>query len=245
MARPGLRRSLLLWLVTALAACASIELAQPVQPLQPVQEPSRRWADGAERLMRIAQHGYGAAAAFVSCLPVSCPQATRKSIDPAPAAEDSADALRASAVPAHPGPTQAEPYAERPAATSDTTADTAADTTADPIVLVITFAFGSSDLTPGDRDAIEHAVETARPVRRVSVVGRTDATGPPSVNESLARARASAVTRYLLRTNPELATKVETRSQGLCCYVASNDSPAGRARNRRAEIVLERDGGDL
>lgn len=66
--------------------------------------------------------------------------------------------------------------------------------------------------------------------------GRTDSTGPAAANEWLAEARAQAVLRELLALAPGIAPRVRVEAQGACCFIESNDNPAGRARNRRVEI---------
>ena len=55
--------------------------------------------------------------------------------------------------------------------------------------------------------------------------------------ESLALARALAVRDHLRKTHPTLAATLTLR-RGACCFIAPNDTLAGRAQNRRAEVVF-------
>ena len=41
------------------------------------------------------------------------------------------------------------------------------------------------------------------------------------------------------------AAEVKVDGRGICCYAAENDTPEGRARNRRVEIAFERVPTDL
>ena len=73
--------------------------------------------------------------------------------------------------------------------------------------------------------------------RPLLIAGFTDSwpTKTPSFNEYLARRRAEVVREVLLRHGvPDTAMKVVHHVQ--CCYVADNQTAAGRAKNRRTEI---------
>ena len=71
----------------------------------------------------------------------------------------------------------------------------------------------------------------------VRIVGHTDSTGSDAINDPLSLARARTVRDY-----PEdhgvAATRVETAGRGAREPVADNGSDAGRAKNRRVEILL-------
>ena len=67
--------------------------------------------------------------------------------------------------------------------------------------------------------------------------GHTDATGDEDYNEQLGEARAEAVRRFLSRDGIAL-NRMATISYGEEAPVAPNDTPEGRAQNRRVAIVV-------
>ena len=71
----------------------------------------------------------------------------------------------------------------------------------------------------------------------MQIYGYTDNTGSRAVNERLSNERASVVKSYL--SNSGVASNRMT-SQGFAWDnpVASNDTEAGRAQNRRVEIYI-------
>jgi len=215
------------WAGLLLAACSSLEL---IRPTAQVTTPVRIETKTAP--LRLTQHGFGSAAAFVHCKANDCPTPTAKTLaaDAAPRSEVHDTA---------PAPRSAPPTVIR---TPQAHAQAASDTVADdplPLTVTVTFSVGSAELSTSARSAIDRAVVATRPVRQVQVLGLTDATGPAALNEALARARADAVVQHLRRRHTDLVDKTTIDSRGRCCYVASNDTPAGRASNRRAEVTLE------
>lgn len=71
----------------------------------------------------------------------------------------------------------------------------------------------------------------------VNIFGYTDNTGSYAVNEKLSNQRANAVRDYLIEcgVNPERLT---AKGIPMADYIASNDTPEGRALNRRVEIYI-------
>lgn len=71
----------------------------------------------------------------------------------------------------------------------------------------------------------------------VKILGFTDNTGSYAVNEKLSNERASAVLTYLVNAgvSPE---RLSSQGIPMADYVASNDTAAGRAQNRRVEIYI-------
>lgn len=119
--------------------------------------------------------------------------------------------------------------------------------TTEPLVseVVVNFPFGSAVLTAASRALID-AAATGDGIRRVDIRGRTDNVGPATANDLLARQRAAAVAQYLQARHPHLAgAEVKVDGRGVCCYAAENDTPEGRARNRRVEIAFWRVPSDL
>ena len=90
-------------------------------------------------------------------------------------------------------------------------------------------------LAPGAR-TIDWFMARYAPLEHWPAVVITDSTGPAAANDSLAQARAQAVLRELVALAPGIASRVRVEAQGACCFIESNDGPAGRARNRRVEI---------
>ena len=75
------------------------------------------------------------------------------------------------------------------------------------------------------------------PDSRVQVIGHTDSTGEAGYNQQLSAQRASAVGRVLIN-NGVSAGRVVTSGRGESQPVATNQTPGGRAQNRRVEIVI-------
>ena len=69
------------------------------------------------------------------------------------------------------------------------------------------------------------------------MLGFTDNTGSFAVNEKLANERAGAVLSYLVNSGVA-ATRVTAQGIPMADYVASNETAAGRAQNRRVEIYI-------
>ena len=71
----------------------------------------------------------------------------------------------------------------------------------------------------------------------VNIFGYTDNTGSYAVNEKLSNQRANAVRDYLIKcgVNPE---RLKATGVPMADYIASNDTPEGRAHNRRVEIYI-------
>ena len=71
----------------------------------------------------------------------------------------------------------------------------------------------------------------------LEIQGLTDATGDEDNNQQLGEARAEAVRRFLSRDGIAL-NRMATISYGEEAPVAPNDTPEGRAQNRRVAIVV-------
>ena len=67
----------------------------------------------------------------------------------------------------------------------------------------------------------------------VSVFGFTDDIGPQRYNDHLASSRAEAIAEHLRSLH---VSTTEVQGHGRCGYQASNETEAGRAKNRRVEI---------
>jgi outer membrane protein OmpA-like peptidoglycan-associated protein len=69
------------------------------------------------------------------------------------------------------------------------------------------------------------------------IVGHTDNVGSDTYNQDLSERRADAATRYLVSQGVDRG-RIGTLGVGENEPVASNDSEAGRSRNRRVEVAI-------
>lgn len=74
------------------------------------------------------------------------------------------------------------------------------------------------------------------------VAGHTDSTGSEDYNYELGKRRADAVSRYLIIQKKMDPLRVVTVSYGKTAPVADNTTAQGRAKNRRVEILVYREG---
>lgn len=103
----------------------------------------------------------------------------------------------------------------------------------------VLFDFDSAELKPNAKDNLEKLVDFLRQYERgVEIEGHTDSVGSEAYNLGLSQRRAAAVERYLLDNGIDGA-RIETRGLGEEFPVASNETDAGRAQNRRVEIIIE------
>ncbi len=102
------------------------------------------------------------------------------------------------------------------------------------------FDFNKADVRPEGRDILDRAVKTLKehPDVKVVVEGHTDSVGSDAYNKKLSERRAEAVKRYLVRHGVD-PSRVRTEGYGKSRPVADNNTAEGRAKNRRAEVVVE------
>jgi OOP family OmpA-OmpF porin len=101
----------------------------------------------------------------------------------------------------------------------------------------IEFESGNAVLTPNGRQVLDLLAPVLRGLsgRSFEVTGHTDAQGSRPQNIALSAARADAVKAYLV-TKGIGGDNIGTSGAGPDRPVASNDTPDGRARNRRIEL---------
>ncbi len=75
------------------------------------------------------------------------------------------------------------------------------------------------------------------PHSTVQVVGHTDNTGSAAHNQSLSERRAQSVAA-ILTGNGVASGRVMTVGMAFNQPISSNDTPGGRAQNRRVEIII-------
>ncbi|WP_158681511.1 OmpA family protein [Microbulbifer pacificus] len=103
----------------------------------------------------------------------------------------------------------------------------------------IQFEFNSAKLTPRAETSLNKVVQSLRnqPNTQVEVSGHTDSKGNDGYNLRLSGQRAESVRRYLIQ-NGINASRITARGYGETRPVASNDTDAGRAQNRRVELTF-------
>lgn len=104
----------------------------------------------------------------------------------------------------------------------------------------VNFDFDKATLRPDATPLLEKARDAlkARAGMAVAVQGHTDNVGTDDHNQKLSAARAETV-RQWLAANGIAANRLTSRGFGKTAPVADNGSDAGRARNRRVELVRE------
>lgn len=103
----------------------------------------------------------------------------------------------------------------------------------------ITFATDSTDLRPSLAGSLVRLADSLNkyPDTNVDVIGHTDNVGDASYNQGLSHRRAQSVSAVLLN-NGVANNRIRAYGRGLNEPIASNSTSAGRAANRRVEIVI-------
>ncbi len=103
----------------------------------------------------------------------------------------------------------------------------------------VTFASGSSNISADFYPILDSVALVLNEFEKtyIDINGHTDSTGSASLNNQLSKARASSVARYF-QSRQVVAQRIVTKGAGSSKPVASNDTQAGRALNRRVEIIL-------
>lgn len=103
----------------------------------------------------------------------------------------------------------------------------------------ILFGTNKYDLSPqAQSDLVRFAASLKdNPDTNVQIYGYTDNTGTFAVNEKLSNERAASVLSYLSNCGVS-STRMTAQGVPMADYIASNDTPAGRAQNRRVEIYI-------
>ena len=94
-------------------------------------------------------------------------------------------------------------------------------------------------LKPESRPTLEQIAKllTGQPQLSVFIVGHTDSQGAYEYNLDLSRRRAEAVAAELVKSFRIVPARLRTAGVGLLAPVGSNTTDAGRALNRRVELV--------
>jgi len=104
----------------------------------------------------------------------------------------------------------------------------------------LVFASGKAALQGKDYASLTELAAwlSAHPDRRVTLVGHTDASGALPANIDLSRLRAQSVRSALLKQYGAMAAQIDAQGAGYLAPRASNETPEGRALNRRVEVLL-------
>lgn len=128
-----------------------------------------------------------------------------------------------------------EPPPEPPTLPSEETFDVSSD---------LLFAESSSELGAAANSQLRHVADILTEDRSaiVEIIGHTDNTpGPtPDYNDTLSHARSEAVRNWLVTSGVEIS-RTTTDGRAESEPVATNDTDAGRAANRRVTITIRRD----
>jgi len=103
----------------------------------------------------------------------------------------------------------------------------------------VLFATDSATISPDFQATLDQIAQTLNehPDAQVRVVGYTDSTGSSAYNETLSRHRAESVTNYLA-SRQVVPSRMSAVGMGESSPVADNGTAAGRAQNRRVEIIV-------
>ena len=105
----------------------------------------------------------------------------------------------------------------------------------------IFFDTGKSVVKPESKPAIDEVAKLLKgdPNLKLWVVGHTDWVGKVDDNLRLAQARAEAVAAELVSAHGIAAARLKGYGVGSLAPVAGNEDEAGRAKNRRVELVKQ------
>lgn len=103
----------------------------------------------------------------------------------------------------------------------------------------VSFASGSASLDPKLHPTLDKIANTLNEysASTITVVGHTDSMGDAQANLDLSRRRAAAVADYLAQRGIQ-RNRMAVEGRGEAEPVADNAMEAGRAQNRRVEMVI-------
>ncbi|MFH2119515.1 MAG: OmpA family protein [Pseudomonadota bacterium] len=107
-------------------------------------------------------------------------------------------------------------------------------------ILVIDLFTSASDLTPAGKKILDGVGDFFKsyPDSKVLTRGHTDSTGKAAANQALSEKRAQEVREYLVAYRNVSPGRVTAEGVGSAQPVATNASAAGRAMNRRVELIV-------
>ena len=104
---------------------------------------------------------------------------------------------------------------------------------------MVNFGFDSSNLTAAAKTNLDKLAQVLvnNPDTNISIYGYTDSKGADAYNLSLSERRANAVKAYL-SSKGIAGNRMKSVGMGEAEPVATNDTDAGRAENRRVEFAI-------
>lgn len=110
----------------------------------------------------------------------------------------------------------------------------------------VLFAFNKAELSAQAAPRLDKLANFLKqfPDRKLLIEGYTDSVGGDSYNQELSDRRAQAVRDALVQRGVD-TSRITARGYGKAHPVADNASPEGRAMNRRVEIVIADEKGNL
>jgi outer membrane protein OmpA-like peptidoglycan-associated protein len=106
----------------------------------------------------------------------------------------------------------------------------------------VLFDFDKADIRSDAAEALARLATVVRgyPDGRVDIEGHTDAKGDDAYNQRLSERRAAAVKQWLVEREGIAAERLVPRGAGESRPVADNATDAGRQKNRRVEVVIQK-----
>ncbi|MCC7202085.1 MAG: OmpA family protein [Nitrospirae bacterium] len=106
----------------------------------------------------------------------------------------------------------------------------------------ILFDTGQSALKPESRLGLIKIADVIKRYNKteVAIIGHTDNVGSATYNQDLSERRANSVEVFLINQGVQ-ASRLKTIGMGFDAPVESNDTPEGRALNRRVELHITPD----
>lgn len=103
----------------------------------------------------------------------------------------------------------------------------------------VNFDFNSANLTTLAKTNLDKLVTVLKnnPDTNINIYGHTDSIGSDAANLRISAQRAAAVKNYFV-ANGISASRMFTEGLGKSSPIASNDTDAGRAKNRRVEFAI-------
>lgn len=109
------------------------------------------------------------------------------------------------------------------------------------VIQQIYFESGKATLKPESKPALDEVSKFLKEKSdlKIYLVGHTDSDGGFDFNQQLSQQRAQAVVDELTKTYGIAANRLIAKGVSYLCPVAGNDTDAGKAKNRRVELVQQ------